>query len=110
MKNLPAREKLDIVEKVAQYLVLATTLDKSSPLEDYDRANELSLELAMLLPGAIYRNMVAATSRPGGKATAGAVAVMMRHELIALDEGGLDAADVALHAPELADKPRGKAH
>ena len=39
MKDLPAREKLDLAEMVAQYLVLAGTLDKTSPLEDYDRAN-----------------------------------------------------------------------
>jgi hypothetical protein len=110
MKNLPAREKLDIVEKVAQYLVLAASLDKGSPIEDYDRANELSLELAMLLPGAIYRAMVEAAARPNGKVGPGAVALLMRNELIALDEGGLNVADVALHGPALAEKPRGRAH
>ena len=65
MKDLPAREKLDLAEMVAQYLVLASTLDKTSPLEDYDRANELSLELAMLLPSAIYRAMVDAVAKDG---------------------------------------------
>jgi hypothetical protein len=50
MKDFPAREKLDLTEKVARYLVIAGTLDKNSAQDDYDLANELSLELAMVLP------------------------------------------------------------
>jgi hypothetical protein len=110
MKNLPAREKLDLAEKVAQYLVLAGTLDKTSPHEDYDRANELSLELAMLLPGPLYRCMVEAAAHPNGKVNPASVAVMMRSELVALDEGVLTAEQVAFHAPGAMERPKGKAH
>lgn len=110
MKNLPAREKLDLAEKVAEYLVLAGTLDKTSPAEDYDRANELSLELAMLLPSTIYRSMVEAGSQPGAKVNPAAVAIMMRTELIFPDEGNLQAENIAFHVPGVPDKPRGRAH
>lgn len=110
MKNLPAREKLDLAEKVAQYLVLAASLDKTSPPEDYERANELSLELAMLLPAAIYRGMVEAVAHPSGKMNPAAVAIMMRTELIFPDQGNLQAEHVAYHAPGAVERPRGRAH
>ena len=114
MKDLPAREKLDLAEMVAQYLVLAGTLDKTSPLEDYDRANELSLELAMLLPSSIYRAMVDAVANPDGKCNPASVAVMMRRELLAPLEGDLQAAQVVFHAPGASavpvEKPKGKTH
>jgi hypothetical protein len=110
MKDLPAREKLDLAEKVAQYLVLAGSLDKGSPLEDYDAANELSLELAMLLPSPIYRAMVEATAHPDAKVNLASVVIMMRKELLAPLEGDLNAAQVALHAPGVAEKPKSKAH
>lgn len=111
MKNLPAREKLDLAEKVAQYLVLVGTLDKTSPPEDYDRANELSLELAMLLPTHVYRAMVEAAAHPSAKANPASVAIMMRSELIAPDEGTLQADHVAFHAPGATmERPKGKAH
>ena len=111
MKNLPAREKLDLAEKVAQYLVVAGSLDKSSGQEDYDRANELSLELAMLLPTAIYRSMVEAVSHPSAKVNPASVAIMMRHELIFPDQGTLEPDHVGFHVPGVAaERPRGKAH
>jgi hypothetical protein len=111
MRNLPAREKLDLAEKVAEYLVLAGSLDKTSALEDYDRANELSLELAMLLPTYVYRAIVEAAAHPSGKTNPASVAIMMRKELLALEEGDLQAAHVVLHAPgPPEDKPRTKAH
>jgi hypothetical protein len=110
MKDLPAREKLDLAEMVAQYLVLARALDKTSMPEDWDRANELSLELAMLLPTAIYRAMVEAATHPESKVTPAAVAIMLRKELLAPLEGELQASQVAFHAPGAVEKPRGKAH
>jgi len=110
MKDLPAREKLDLAEKVAQYLVLAGSLDKTSPMEDYEAANELSLELAMLLPSSIYRSMVDAASHPNDKCNPASVAVMMRRELLAPLEGDLTAGQVAFHAPGAAEKPKGKTH
>lgn len=101
MKDMPAREKLDIAEKVAQYLVLAGTLDKTSPHEDYERANELSLELAMLLPVAIYRSMVDAAVQPNAKVNPASVALMMRRLLAssAGEEDELQPMQVAVHAP-----------
>jgi len=110
MKDLPAREKLDLAEKVSQYLVLAGSLDKTSAIEDYDAANELSLELAMLLPSPIYRAMVESVSHPSEKCNPASVAIMMRRELLAPLEGDLQATQVAFHAPGAAEKPKGKTH
>jgi hypothetical protein len=110
MKDMPAREKLDLAEKVAQYLVLAGTLDKTSAIEDYDRANELSLELAMLLPSSIYRAMIEASAHPNARVNAASVAVMMRKELLAPLEGDLQPAQIAFHAPGATEKPKTRAH
>ena len=106
MKNLPAREKLDIAEKVAQYLVLVGTLDKNSALEDYDRANELSLELAMLLPATIYRHMVEGSTSPTSKLTPASVAILLRAELLGTEAGDLEARQIAVHEPGSTEKPR----
>lgn len=110
MKDLPAREKIDIVEKVAQYLVLAGALDKSSPLEDYERANELSLELAMLLPAPVYRSLVEAAAHPTERLNPSSVALMVRKALFDSD-GEEQPVLLAVHVPGLTDKPpRSKAH
>jgi hypothetical protein len=110
MKDFPAREKLDLMEKVARYLVLAGTLDKNSAPDDYELANELSLELAMVLPSSIYRAMVEAVTHPDGKINPGAVAVMMRREMLSPVDGDLEADQVAFHTPGMTPKPRSKAH
>ncbi len=110
MKDFPAREKLDLTEKVARYLVIAGTLDKNSAPDDYDMANELSLELAMVLPAAIYRAMVEAAAHPDGKVNPASVAVMMRREMLSLGEADLQPEQVAFHTPGVASKPRSKAH
>ena len=110
MKDLPAREKFDLAAMVAQYLVVASTLDKNSAPEEYDHANELSLELAILLPGRIYRAMVEAAANPDGRENPASVALMVRKELFAPAETELQAEHVALHAPGAAPRPRSKAH
>jgi len=110
MKDLPAREKFDLAEKVAQYLVLAGSLDKTSPMDDYDAANELSLQLAMLLPSTIYRSMVEAAATPSSKTNPASVAVMLRKELLAPLEGDLQPVQIAFHAPGAAEKPKSKTH
>lgn len=110
MKDFPAREKLDLTEKVARYLVIAGTLDKNSAPDDYELANELSLELAMVLPSAIYRAMVEAAAHPDGKVNPASVAVMMRREMLSLAEADLQPEQVAYHTPGVATKPRSKAH
>lgn len=110
MKDFPAREKLDLTEKVARYLVLAGTLDKNSAPDDYDMANELSLELAMVLPAGLYRAMVEAAAQPDGKVNPAVVAVMMRKELLASGDTELHPEQVVFHTPGVATKPRSKAH
>lgn len=47
------------IEKIAEYLAVATSLTKSSPFSDYRRANELSWELAMCLPVDVYCEIAA---------------------------------------------------
>lgn len=110
MKDFPAREKIDLTEKVARYLVLAGTLDKNSAPDDYDMANELSLELAMVLPALIYRAMVEAAAHPDGKVNPASVAVMMRKEMLAASDVDLQAEHVAFHTLGVTTKPRSKAH
>ena len=110
MKDFPAREKIDLTEKVARYLVLAGTLDKNSAPDDYDMANELSLELAMVLPGAIYRAMVEAAAHPDGKINPASVAVMMRREMLASSDADLQPEQIAFHTLGVTTKPRSKAH
>lgn len=112
MKDFPAREKLDLIEKVARYLVLASTLDnKSSAPEDYDLANELSLELAMVLPSSIYRAMVLAAAHPDAKVNPGTVVALMRQEMFGVVQADLLPEHIALHTPALPPpRPRGKAH
>jgi hypothetical protein len=110
MKDFPAREKLDLTEKVARYLVIAGTLDKNSAPDDYELANELSLELAMVLPAAIYRAMVEAAAHPDGKVNPASVAVMMRREMLAPTDADLQPEQVAFHTPGVPTKPRSKAH
>lgn len=110
MKDFPAREKLDLTEKVARYLVLAGTLDKNSAPDDYDMANELSLELAMVLPTPIYRAMVEAAAHPDGKVNPATVVVMMRKELLAANDPELHPEQVVFHTPGVTTKPRSKAH
>ena len=73
-------------------------------------ANELSLELAMVLPAAIYRAMVEAAAHPDGKVNPASVAVMMRREMLSLGEADLQPEQVAFHTPGVASKPRSKAH
>ena len=110
MKDFPAREKLDLIEKVARYLVIASTLDKNSAPDDCDLANELSLELAMVLPGAIYRAMVEAAAQPDGKTNPGTVAVLMRQHLLGSADADLHPEQVVFHTPGATPKPRSKAH
>ena len=111
MKDFPAREKLDLTEKVARYLVIAGTLDKNSAADDYDLANELSLELAMVLPAAIYCAMVEAAAQPDGKINPGTVAVMMRNEMLPAGDAEPRPEQVAFHTHGVtAPKPHSKAH
>jgi hypothetical protein len=110
MKDFPAREKLDLTEKVARYLVLAGTLDKNSAPDDYDMANELSLELAMVLPTPIYRAMVEAAAHPDGTVNPATVVVMRKEMLANAGDPELHPEQVVFHTPGVATKPRSKAH
>ncbi len=110
MKDFPAREKFDLAAMVAQYLVIAGTLEKASAPEDYDHANELSLELAMLLPGRIYRAMVEAAAHPDAKINQASVALMLRKELFGSADGELQPEQIAFHTPGATPRPRTRAH
>jgi hypothetical protein len=45
-------------------MALARRLKESSPESDFERANQLSWELAMWLPDNIYKQMTTAISKP----------------------------------------------
>jgi len=45
----------DLIQKLAEYYVLASNLNKTNDSWDYEHANRLSLELFMRLPANNYR-------------------------------------------------------
>ena len=85
--------------RVAEYLALARRLRESSPGADYERANQLSWELAMWLPDEVYRQMTRAIVNPNETVNELTVTIAVRKLLLADKAGDLDADEIAHHAP-----------
>jgi len=85
--------------RVAEYLALARRLKEESPESDYERANQLSWELAMWLPENIYKQMVGAIANPGQDVNELTVSIAVRQLLLGDKSGDLGADDIAHHAP-----------
>jgi hypothetical protein len=90
--------------RVAEYLVLARRLKESSPESDYDRANQLSWELAMWLPDEIYKQMTLAIARPNQNVNPLSVTISVRKILLGEKAGNLVQDDIGHHAPGIGKK------
>jgi len=92
--------------RVAEYLALARRLKESSPESDYERANQLSWELAMWLPDEIYKQMTTAIVQPNHDVNELSVAISVRQLLLGEKAGNLGPDDIAHHAPGIGKKNR----
>jgi hypothetical protein len=87
--------------KAAEYLSLAWKLDATDSKEVYQRTNQLSWELALLLPANDYREMVQGLAHPTTEANFMETLVRIR-KLLLSDPGNLTAENIAWHWPEAA--------
>lgn len=92
--------------RVAEYLALARRLKESSPESDFERANQLSWELAMWLPEQIYKQMTLAIVNPNPDVNELSVAISVRKLLLGEKAGDLKPDDIAHHAPGIGKKNR----
>ncbi|MBC7357074.1 MAG: hypothetical protein H5U10_00905 [Desulfacinum sp.] len=92
--------------RVAEYLALARRLRESSPESDYERANQLSWELAMWLPDEIYKQMTLAIVKPNKDVNELTVTISVRKLLLGEKAGNLTPDDIAHHAPGIGKKNR----
>ena len=92
--------------RVAEYLALARRLRESSPESDYERANQLSWELAMWLPEEIYKQMTHAIVRPDQGVNELSVTISVRKLLLGEKAGNLGPDDIAHHVPGIGKKNR----
>ena len=92
--------------RVAEYLALARRLKESSPESDYERANQLSWELAMWLPEEIYKQMASAITHPNQNVNELSVSISVRRILLGDKAGNLRPNDIAHHHPEIGKKNR----
>lgn len=85
--------------RVAEYLALARRLKEDSPELDYERANQLSWELAMWLPEEIYKQMTLAIATPSPDVNELTVSIAVRKLLLGDKAGNLEPDNIAHHAP-----------
>lgn len=90
--------------RVAEYLGLARNLKEDSPDSDYRKANQLSWELAMWLPEAIYKEMTNAIVKPCGHSNELTTVVSVRSLLLKEKAGKLTPDDIAHHGPGIGKK------
>jgi hypothetical protein len=90
--------------RVAEYLALARRLKETSSEKDYERANQLSWELAMWLPEEIYKKMVQAIAAPNKDDNELEVAISVRKLLLGDKAENLSSKDIAHHAPGIGKK------
>ena len=93
------RKVQEQASRVAEYLALARRLKESSSESDYERANQLTWELAMWLPEEIYKEMVSAIAKPNSEANELSVTISVRKLLLGDKAGNLKPEDIAHHAP-----------
>jgi hypothetical protein len=94
--------------RVAEYLALARRLKESSTESDYERANQLSWELAMWLPEDIYKQMTSAIVNPNKDVNELSVSISVRRMLLGDKAGSLGPKDIAHHHPGIGKKTANK--
>lgn len=94
--------------RVSKYLALARRLKEDSPESDYERANQLSWELAMWLPSNIYKSMAKAIVTPDNETNELTVTIEVRKILLKDKAGNLKSDDIAHHGPGIGNNNGGK--
>lgn len=94
--NIKIREQ---AARTAEYLALAHRLKTDSPPSDYERANQLSWELAMWLPTELYEKMGQALTSPSRENNILTIVIECRKLLLKENAGTLDSEKIASHAP-----------
>jgi hypothetical protein len=105
-EDMDYKDQLDLFEKIAEYLSLASSLEVSSPKSDYRRANQLSWELGMVLPATLYTQMVKAIADPSSGVNITTVVINARHWFTGRGDG-LTSDDIASHAPGIGKQTKG---
>ena len=93
------RKVQEQASRVAEYMALARRLEESSSKSDYERANQLSWELAMWLPDEIYMQMTTSIGQPNQDVNEFSVVISVRKLLLGGKAGNLGPDDIAQHAP-----------
>lgn len=89
--------RMTIARRIGEYLSIASSLHETkTSREEYQAANALAWELAMLLPPEMYRGMVSVIV---GKTSAHVFVIHARRWLLGDDAGDLEPNDLAYHAP-----------
>lgn len=85
--------------RVAEYLALVRSINNSTnPTDsDFQKANQLSWELAMWLPETVYRRMTYAMVNPGPDGNELTTVVEVRSLLLGRKAGRLTSEDIAHH-------------
>jgi len=99
--NLKIREQ---AARVAEYFALARRLEEDSPSSDYERANQMTWELAMWLPTELYKKMVHAIAFPSPENNIQRVVIECRKLLLKENAGNLDSESIAVHGPGIGKK------
>ena len=99
--DLKVREQ---AKRVAEYMALARRLTIASLETDYERANQLSWELAVWLPDEIYKQMTTAIMQSNPDVNELSVTISVRKILLGEKAGSLSAVDIAHHAPAIGEK------
>jgi hypothetical protein len=84
--------------KVAECFALALFLKETSPPSDYQRANQLSWELALWLPEDEYKKMVRAVANPSERENALTFILDVRRLLQGDKAGNLSQDEIMFHA------------
>lgn len=90
--------------KVAEYPAVARNLQENSSKFDYQKANQMSWELAIWLPEELYKKMVCAIASPGEKENELTTIISIRKFLLKEKAGNLTSEDIAHHAPNIGKK------
>jgi hypothetical protein len=99
-----SRKVQEQAARVSEYLALARRLKKDSPVSDYEKANQLSWELAMWLPEETYKEMTQAVVNPSKDINELSVVVSVRKILLGDKAGQLGQDDIAHHAPGIGER------
>jgi hypothetical protein len=95
---------IKIAEKIAEYLALLTQLDVKSPPEFFRRANQLSWELAMILPEEIYLEIAIAATNSGTEHNHCTAIILARKAMLGVVAGKLSPDHIVGHSPKAGNK------